>query len=346
MTDGIQDKAMPEPPECWLSILIPVFNVAPYVRECVLSVMHQQPDTGVEVILLDDCSSDNSWQICQELAGQFPNNIRLMQHTQNRGLSAARNTMIDAARGEYIGFLDSDDYLIGKPLIRLKNIIALSHSDVILFDYKKRKSLFKKSFPGWFEANGTDPQKLLSGVFAYRKMYAWLKVSKRTLWSDDLRFPEGKAFEDIGTIPQLLLRCKSYTYVPRGLIYYRIRPNSIMSSVTRTRNFFDACKNDDLAGAMLGFPQELALQPGGGGGATKFYASHFLAKEYCKLAKRYVSAHEPPSIPLIEYLHKMEKASPLSFGDLQTVYLKRMRIWDYFALKVAVAAAHKGAASD
>jgi glycosyltransferase involved in cell wall biosynthesis len=348
ITGGRSDIGRAEASQLWLSILVPVYNVEPYLRECVFSIINQQSDNGVEIILLDDCSTDGSWQICLELAEQFPDYIRLLQHDQNRGISTVRNALVDAAKGEYIWFLDSDDYLMASSIEQVRKILGQRRPDVILFDYRKQGSPFKKSFPGLRAHFGTSRQKLVAGVFAYRKMYPWLKISKRRLWAEDLRFPDGKVFEDIATIPRLLLRCDSYYYVPQAWIYYRIRPNSIMTSVTRTRNFFDSRKNDDLASAMLGFPQQLAQQQGNSV-STDFYVSHFVAKEYCKLAKRFVAAARAPTTletdgpaPLLApYLDKMEKGSPLKFDDLRRAYLKRLRLWDYFALTRAVAAARK-----
>jgi glycosyltransferase involved in cell wall biosynthesis len=350
ITGGRSDTGRAEAPQLWLSILIPVYNVEPYLRECVFSIIHQQLDNGVEIILLDDCSTDSSWQICIELAEQFPNYIRLLQHDQNRGISTTRNALVDAAKGEYIWFLDSDDYLIESSIEQLRKILDKRRPDVILFDYRKQGYPFKKSFPGFSQHFGTSRQKLIAGVFAYRKIYPWLKISKRALWTEDLRFPDGKVYEDIATIPRLLLRCDSYYYVPRAWIFYRVRPNSIMTSVARTKNFFDINKNDDLASAMLGFPQQLARQQGGSASAY-FYVSHFVAKEYCKLAKRFVSAArasanlivDHPTPMLNKYLDKMENSSPLKFCDLRRAYLKRLRLWDYYALTRAIAAARKPA---
>ncbi len=327
----------------WLSILVPVYNVGPYVHECILSIMDQAPGDGIEIILLNDCSTDNSWTVCQELALQYPDHIKLIEHSKNSGLSAARNTLLDAARGEYIWFIDSDDYLLDRSLSRLKAIITGQRiygtgPDIILFDYKKRRSLFKKSFPGFRGHYGQDLQKFLLGAFKYRKMYAWLKVSKRELWikgsgHDDLRFPVGKTFEDIATIPWLLLRCKSYYYDPHAWIYYRIRPGSIMTSVTRTRHYFDVAKHDDLADALHGFKEQLLNYNVGADPAVRFYVSYFIAQEFGKLVKRFqLSGAGHSAAMLTNYANIMEQSSPLDFDTLRRAYLKRLRFWDYAAL--------------
>ena len=85
----------------WLSILLPVFNVEPYLRECVESIV-QQCDEHVEIVLLDDCATDGSADLMRTLQSEWPGRLTLMKHERNRGLSAARNTMLAAAKGHVI----------------------------------------------------------------------------------------------------------------------------------------------------------------------------------------------------------------------------------------------------
>lgn len=94
-----------------ISIVIPVYNVESYIEECLQSVANQTMTDGLECILVDDCGPDNSWEIAERFVEGYQGNIlfRLVRHEQNQGLSAARNTGIKVAKGEYIYFLDSDD---------------------------------------------------------------------------------------------------------------------------------------------------------------------------------------------------------------------------------------------
>ena len=94
-----------------VSIVIPVYNVEPYIEECLQSVMRQSYRGEIECILIDDCGTDNSMGIAVQLIEEYngPIDIKVMHHEHNQGLSAARNTGIDAACGDYIYFLDSDD---------------------------------------------------------------------------------------------------------------------------------------------------------------------------------------------------------------------------------------------
>ena len=318
----------------WLSILIPVFNAAPFLQKCVLSIL-EQADRNVEIILLDDCSTDDSRKICARLAEEFPGQIKIMSHPANRGISAARNSMLDVASGEYIWFLDADDYLKTGAIAELRTIIGNQNPDLILCDYDKRRCLFKKSFPGWGRRKEYDISKLISGVFQYRKMYIWLKIARRSLWADDLRFPEGRTFEDITTTPRLLLRAKSYYYTPHSWVYYRIHQGSFMASVTRTRNYFDADKNEQMAQALAGFKEILAEQNGPLSRNMAFYMARFVAKEFVKLANRYNSDKSPRQVPLRHYFERMQSASPISFGQLKKQYLMRAQFINYYYLKKA-----------
>jgi len=98
-----------------VSIIIPVYNVAPYVEQCIQSVINQTYK-NLEVIIVDDCGTDNSMEMVEKVVSQIPQNsqmtFKILHHEHNRGLSAARNTGIKAATGQYLYFLDSDDWII------------------------------------------------------------------------------------------------------------------------------------------------------------------------------------------------------------------------------------------
>jgi glycosyltransferase involved in cell wall biosynthesis len=222
------------PVHLWLSILIPVYNVEAYLRTCAESILNQTDDPDIEIILLDDCSTDGSRALCEQLSREYPGRVRVLLHSENAGVSVARSHLLDAAQGEYTWFVDSDDYLLPGAIGRLKSIVQRHNPDIISCDYRKRglfrqRNRHKKTFPGSGGAISRDIIALVSGVFRYRKMYLWARVSRRSLWGDDLRFPAGKLFEDIATTPWLLLRAQSHYYVPEPWLYYRVTPGSIMT---------------------------------------------------------------------------------------------------------------------
>jgi glycosyltransferase involved in cell wall biosynthesis len=326
----------------WLSILLPVYNVAEFLRPCVESIMAQNPDKGVEIILLDDCSADNSRAIGEQLCTEFPEHVSLISHAKNSGLSAARNSLLNAARGEYIWFVDSDDYLLPGALKSLHNIVENHSPDIILCDYRKRRFLRRKSFPGYGKKLERSIRDLVHGVFTSRKMYSWLKISRRRLWGDDLRFPKGRAFEDMATTPHLMLRAESYYYEPSAWLHYRVRRGSIMDGVRATKAGFDTAKHKDLSEVMCGFKEQMHAKLASNDQPINFVVSNFVAVEFAKLAARYNKGMRanPAAIseypPLSSYYDSMQQCAPYTFEELQFEYLKRLSVIRYFNLRRAI----------
>lgn len=102
-----------------ISIIVPVYNVEQYLAECLESLVSQDM-SDYEIICIEDCSEDNSMSILKEYAQKY-SNIKIIRHTTNKGLSAARNSGIKAARGEYLQFVDSDDMLVKGACKKLYN---------------------------------------------------------------------------------------------------------------------------------------------------------------------------------------------------------------------------------
>ena len=133
-----------------VSIIIPIYNVAPYVEQCLQSVMHQTMTAGVECILVDDCGQDNSMELVEQMlaregysvcsdgtliSNHSPLTFQILHHEHNRGLSAARNTGIEAARGEYLYFLDSDDWIEESAFNDLYLYLSENKVDVLRFGF-------------------------------------------------------------------------------------------------------------------------------------------------------------------------------------------------------------------
>lgn len=229
-------------PQYWLSILIPIYNVENYLRECLESVL-SQIDDGVEIIALDDCSTDNSLLLLQEITQQSSTPIIILKHTQNQGLSAARNSMLDRASGDYIWFLDSDDLMEPSSIRQLKKIIEEHKPDLIMCDFRvlrKQQRLkhilrgenHRASFTGQANKLLRTSALLFYGLYKKGELHAWSKISRRSLWSDDLRFPVNRYMEDMTTTPRLALRASTYFYCPQVWIAYRQRHGSILSTAS------------------------------------------------------------------------------------------------------------------
>jgi glycosyltransferase involved in cell wall biosynthesis len=322
----------------WLSILLPVYNVEPYLAACVHSILEQlDDDAGVQIIMLDDVSTDGSRAIAESLCKAYPKHLKLIYHNVNQGLSAARNSLLEAAEGEHIWFVDTDDYLLPGAISGLRTILEKHGPDLILCDYRRNHFVKRLSFYGPTRQISTDIGLLVTGVFKSRKMYSWIKISRRSMWDDGLRFPVGRIFEDIATTPWLLLRARNYYYVPSPWIFYRRRAGSIIHSLKLETATFNAHKNRDLAEALNGFKEALhgklgQLQP-----SNAYYVSDFCAKEFVKTGRRFQRAKDiAPTLELTHYLDRFEKCSPLTFDQLAIAYLKRLRFVRYVLLKYAL----------
>ena len=223
-----------------LSIIVPVYDVEPYLHECIDSIL-KQSFRDFELILVNDCSPDRCGEIC-DIYAKEDKRIHIIHHTENGGLSAARNTGIEAATGEYLAFIDSDDF-IGKEyfaraiqilnnqqkepdIVELPIEVQFNSQSHYCYGEQTRKDLattFPQSWTTWIEREGA------THTYAVNKIYH-RKLFKRQ------RFPIGKAFEDLCTIPRIMKKAKSIVYcgatTPDERYYYRLRNNSITTTAS------------------------------------------------------------------------------------------------------------------
>lgn len=202
-----------------ISVIVPVYKVEPYLRQCVESVLNQTY-RDLEILLIDDGSPDRCGEICDEYARK-DNRVRVF-HTENRGLSAARNLGLREARGEYIGFVDSDDWIEEEMFEVLLKRIEETGADIsecgVWFVYPKRTveadGLLEKAF--------TKEEALAALIFNNLKSFAWNKVYRKDLW-DGIFFPEGHVFEDVATTYKIILGAGKVASITRCLYHYRRR---------------------------------------------------------------------------------------------------------------------------
>lgn len=327
----------------WLSILVPVYDVRPYVKQCLSSILDQTRGRhDVELIILDDCSRDGSLGLCQQILSKESGTIRILRHSQNRGLSAARNSMLGAARGEYVWFVDSDDAILPGAVSRLHDITAAFTPDVIIADYVREEEEVFRTFRGEARKLLHSREMLIQGSFANRRLHAWSKIWKRELFGDTIRFPEGARYEDIATIPWLLLKAASFYYANEPWIYYRSRGDSIMARVNNSR-MFDKRGNDDLAHALDGFRQALATEIPDRTPATALAISRFIAREYVKIVKRLFQSRKWRILygcdrnQVRNYRAAMEMNSPLPFSTVALLYIGEGKLIRAVALYLAIA---------
>ncbi len=220
------------------SIVVPVYNVADYLPGCIASILSQD-FTDYELILVDDGSTDNSGDLCEQLAAAHPTRLIRVIHQENKGLGGARNTGMQAACGEFLFFIDSDDTIAAGCL---RKIAAYSEAhpeaDIVAFDYVKvnedGKVLFQHhSYP----ENGICASVREKKDLLLLEHSACDKVIRRTLFlKTGITFPERLWFEDLATIIKLYPHAKKIGYMQEGFYLYLERAGSIMNSEKCGRN--------------------------------------------------------------------------------------------------------------
>lgn len=224
-----------------ITVVIPVYNVEAYVEKCVTSVCNQHY-TNLDIILVDDGSTDSSGKICDELAKK-DTRIRVL-HTENHGLSAARNAGIDIAKGSLIGFVDSDDWIEPDMYSFLYNLMKEHDADVTVCTHyidKNGKSKCKRQMDHPVICNRDETMELLM-IDKLLHNYAWDKLYKIELF-EGLRYPEGILYEDIAFTFKVLYRAKKNVIFAQPKYHYLVRPGSIVSqryTVKRNLSYFNS----------------------------------------------------------------------------------------------------------
>lgn len=224
-----------------VSIVIPVYDVSAYIERCIFSVINQTYE-HIECIIVDDATPDDSIIKCEQLIANYEGSIRfvILHHDRNRGLSASRNTGIDAATGEYVFFLDSDDELepdciekmIG-PVQNDKNIeMVLGNHE--MYVYRFPKAPVKKG-QTHFPEGDYDSLKKVRNLFKNGGYggHAWNKLVKKDfLVHNQLFFKEGVLWEDILWSFFVIKRLNHLYIIPDVTLKYFIRPHSILTGTS------------------------------------------------------------------------------------------------------------------
>lgn len=230
-----------------VSIILPVYNVQDYLETSIQSVL-SQTHTSFELIIVNDGSTDSSLEICRHYANT-DNRIKLIDKS-NGGLSSARNAGLDVADGDYVYFLDSDDYIDAntiqimvqeKEKLQVGCLVAghinVKEDGIVCNERKKSTRIYSgKSFVHCM----VNPRQIGA--------YAWGKLFDRNLFST-LRFPVGLLYEDIMTIPWAIYDLDKVAYISTPLYMYRQREGSILNSYSEKRSdeILAYCKLIDFA---------------------------------------------------------------------------------------------------
>lgn len=217
-----------------VSVIVPIYNVEKYVGKCVDSIINQT-HAELEIILVDDGSTDSSGKICDALKQQ-DERISVI-HKENGGLSDARNCGIDHAAGEWVVFIDGDDFIHPHMIERLYQLAEQYDSDIVACGFEpvleaeeiRPMEQTQKEAVHIYETNDIFAQ------FGRLEItLAWNKIYRKNLF-DTIRYPKGRVHEDEYIIHHLAGECKRLVYTEEKLYYYLTRNGSIMSKVTKQR---------------------------------------------------------------------------------------------------------------
>lgn len=204
-----------------ISMIIPIYNVEDYIEACLQSVVKSMKDlSNIQIILVDDGSKDRSGELAQTFVAKYPNFYYVTK--ENGGLSDARNFGLKYVKYDYIAFLDSDDYIDENYFSEILKVTQ-SQPDLIVFD--------------WMDVGENDYRNMIKGIDFPDSLWtvqpsAWNKVYKKELFNEVV-YPKGKIYEDVGTTYKLLHFVKSFTYINKPLYMYRKnRGGSILSTIS------------------------------------------------------------------------------------------------------------------
>lgn len=208
-----------------ISVIIPVYKVEEYLCRCVDSVL-AQTYKNTEIILVDDGSPDRCPDICDEYAGQ-DSRVRVI-HQENAGLSGARNAGIEAAQGQWLAFVDSDDYLAEDFLLRLYEACVSTGSDmsVCRWEYVRGERISEQ---GTGKTTVYTGREMLANLYIPDGAYfvvAWNKLYRKELFAK-IRYPLGRIHEDEATTYRIYAKVKKAAYVDASLYGYFVTPVSI-----------------------------------------------------------------------------------------------------------------------
>lgn len=209
-----------------LSLVIPIYKVEQYIHECLESLLSQLP-RDVEVICVNDGTPDTSIQIAKNLIKTYSQEIQsqfLFIDQSNQGLSAARNTGISHASGEYIGFLDSDDKIQPNYFNLVLPVLRDSHYDIIDFNIITSEDKLIKTRKDSFDS-----------VFSLMNWYCPARIFKTELIKSSM-FKTGLYYEDLELTPRLYIKAQETTHLNEALYWYRTNESSITQSLSHTNN--------------------------------------------------------------------------------------------------------------
>lgn len=322
-----------------ISVIVPVYNVEKYLARCLDSIV-EQTYQNLEIILVNDGSTDSSGEICHQYA-ERDSRVRLF-HQENQGQSAARNVGLDNMTGEYIIFVDSDDYISTRFVEILLNAQQKSQAPIVSSNYFR---VSEENDEAEFQAATLDnqiPYKLLSrddvfcvsgGKKAKLQEVIVSKLYKKTIF-ENLRFPIGKIYEDAFLFPKIFWRADTVLHLDSGLYAYRMSPNSTMRRDGETvycLDVFDvywdwltfACQH-----SLENYTKKTIKEMADCACRVSWTTDIKARKEYLKNLEH--SVHQISGKRLFSWKYLWFKISPRTFQFTRKCYLKVKALWGEF----------------
>lgn len=239
-----------------VSILVPVFRVEQFIERCARSLF-KQTYANVEFIFVDDCSPDNSIAILERVVREYANmseKVNIIHHERNRGLAAARNTAVEAAKGDFIMHVDSDDWIESNTVELLMNQQQKTDADIVSCNaiayYSDREDLL-------VEPNYSSKDEMMRGIMKLTLDHViWRRLIRTSLYKENNIYAvEGVNIgEDHYTLPRLLFYAKTFSKCNEALYHYNCLNNeSYMSSETSSFNLIRYCSNRDSINILVDF---------------------------------------------------------------------------------------------
>lgn len=228
-----------------ISVIVPVYNTSKYLKKCLDSLVNQTLQ-DIEIIVINDCSTDNSKKIIEEYKKY--KNIKIINNNINKGIGYTRNKGLEIATGKYISFIDSDDFVALNMFEKMYKKAEDDKLDIVVCRFhkllEKENGSFeeknpKYSIPYFKNTSLKDNPRLLLEV----NLAPWNKIYKKELFTPDVRFPENLKYEDAIVVVKTMIRAQKIGMLEDKLNYYIVRNNS--ESTVMDERVFDILIIDD-----------------------------------------------------------------------------------------------------
>lgn len=300
-----------------LSVIVPVYNIENYIEKCIYSILNQTYK-NLDIILVDDGSTDTSGIVCDNLAKK-DHRIRVI-HKQNGGLSDARNKGLDVAKGEYISFIDGDDYIEPDMYFDMMTSMREQQCDISVCEILKTeptRTIITKPYPyGDTEYTILNKEKVIIDLLQDKiDVSACNKVYKREV-INDTRFPYGKTNEDFPFMSRVLTKTNKVIVINKAYYNYIQRENSITTTAFNIKQFDKYYNCLDVCDFIENNSPNVAIE-----------AKHYLwYQTFCLLKKVYIDGLEHTYFEVVKEMRKTMKKNSLNImiSDNLTIKEKGM----------------------